>query len=246
MTWLYFIVCIIVVLVLSKQKRHFENFQDIKVGSFSINNLKCTTFDQIQQNIINTYKISLFPLPLPLDTIKSPPPNLSIVVGKEIAFVEEMSKGISDEQKQAIDKYEKSVLNEFINYCKNGGLLYDKKYLQNVTNDINSLSLQLKSIYQRPRPYQLAYYMGKTIIPRPIIHAYTPSYPSYSTLLAKTLANVLTYNNPTHATNLHAIAKEIELSRIMGGFNYSSDNQASLQIAAIIKKYIKYFEITKN
>lgn len=211
-----------------------------------INDLKYGQIDQINLNFAQTHSVKSFPLPLPLQEIKAPPTNLSQQTIKELDFILETSKNITDKQKMTIDNYEKDILFEFITYCKQNKLFYDQKYLEQIRDDIKALSLQLKLIYNRPRPHQLGFYIRKNIIPRPIVTSNSPSYPAYSTLLAKTLANVLSYNNPKQANDLHTIAKEVELSRLLGGFNYLSDNKASLQIAAIIKKYIKYLEIPQK
>ena len=242
-----FIFCLY--LFIYKSQFSIEQFQTQEVLSnqvIKLNDLKYGQVDQITINFAKTHPIKSFPLPLPLQEILPPPLNLSQQTIKELDLLIETTKNVTDKQYLNIESYEKDVLLEFINYCKNNKLFYDQKYLEQVRNDVRALCLQLKLIYNRPRPYQLGYYIRKNIIPRTIITSINPSYPSYKTLLAKTLANVLSYNNPKQSTDLHTIAKEVELSRLLGGFNYPSDNSSSLQIAAIIKKYIKYLEIPQK
>jgi len=243
-----FIICLIIVsfIYFNGSLQSTENFQsDEFKNSIQLNELKYGYFDQTDHNFLQSHQIKLFPLPLPLQEIKQPSTNLSQETIKEIQFLLEMASKVTDKQRTSIAKYEKDVLTEFIDYCKTNNLYYDNKYLEQVKDDIKALAYQLKSIYNRPRPYQLAFYMGKNLIPQQINASSYPSYPSYRTLLAKTLANVISYNNPTHSSDLHTIAKEVELSRLLGGYNYPSDTKVSLEIAAIIKKYIKYFEIKK-
>jgi hypothetical protein len=237
------IILLLVVIIRSPQiySEHFLSNNSNQV--LDLNDMQYGTIDQVALNFAKNHKITSFPLPLPLQDIKNQKNNLSSETLKEIDFVLEISNKSTDKQKISADKYEKNILNEFIDYCKNNKLFYDTKYLTKIADDIKALCLQLKLIYNRPRPYQLGFYLGKVIVPRPIINSATPSYPSYSTLLSKTLANVISYNNPKQANDLHTIAKDAELSRLIGGFNYPSDNKASLQLAAIIKKYIKYMEI---
>ncbi len=201
---------------------------------------------RVDLDFVKKHKIESFPLPLPLQSIKPPDLNMSEKTSKELDFLIEMTKKASDKQKEVIKKYEENVLGEFIKYCKTNKLFYDQKYLEQIRKDIRAFCYQLKIIYNRPRPYQLGFYMNKLIIPQPPKYSFTPSYPSYRTLLAKTLANVLSYNNPKHASDLHTIAKEVELSRLSGGYNYPSDNTVSLKIAALLKKYIKYLEVPKK
>ena len=250
-----FFVSIYLIHKISCFKNYIEQFQNfhsdvnnnpLSNQTIKINDLKYGNYDQMTSDFVKNHSIQSFPLPLPLNEMNQPPENLSQQTIKELDFLLNLSQNANDQQKKSADNYEKNIFDEFITYCHTNKLFYERSYLEQIQNDIKSFCLQLKSLYNRPRPYQLGFYIRKNILPRPIVHSMTPSYPSYSTLLSKTLANVLSYNNPNHSENLHIIAKEVELSRLIGGYNYPSDNQASLQIAAIIKKYIKYLEIPKK
>lgn len=236
---------ILILIIIYIQPNRIEHFVDtIKYPSININSIAFGSLDLINYDFVKNYKVKLFPLPLPLQNIKKPYMNDDQLTTKELYLVLNTSKDINDKQKQSVIKYENSVPEVFINYCRLHKLIYNENYINQVVNDIKFLSYQLKMIYNRPRPYQLGYYLNIPIRPLSIIHSNTPSYPSYSTLLAKILAYCLSYNNPSNEKNLHNIAKEVELSRLLGGYNYPSDNEASLTIAEIVKKYIKYFENT--
>ena len=260
------ICCVILIFTISLKKQPksvsiYEFFSDSQKESYTntntntnankittaiaVNDLKYGSFNQVDLDLTQNHIIKSFPLPLPLYDLQPSTKNLSVETLKELDFILEMSNGVTNKQKISVDKYEKDIFGEFILYCKTNRLLYDLPYLERVRDDIKCLCYQLKFIYNRPRPYQLGYYVGRLIIPRPVINSSTPSYPSYSTLLSKTLANVLSYNNPGNANDLQTIAKEVELSRLLGGFNYPSDNKASIEIASIVKKYIKYYEKLK-
>ncbi len=221
----------------------FQSANEIKI--ISINELKFGFLNQDDKDFLNMHQIKAFPLPLPLQNIKNPTTNLSKETLKEIDFLVEISDKITEKQKQSIEKYEKDTFNEFIKYCKINKLYYDFEYLQGIRDDIKALVYQLKEIYNRPRPYQLGFYLEKKIYCRQS-NSFTPSYPSYRTLLSKTLANIISYNNPKFANNLHTLAKEVELSRLLGGYNYPSDNAVSLDISNILKDHIKYSENIKN
>jgi hypothetical protein len=228
----FLIIIFILIILLGVKSRQTETFIDRVIA---IDDLRFGNYTQNDQSFMDNHTIKSFPLPLPLYSLKSPSENLSPETVKELDFVVETAKTAPKEK-------EIEILEEYITFCDQNHLLYNRKYLEQVKNDIKAFSYQLKKIYGRPRPYQLAFYLSKPLAPPPILST-TPSYPSYSTLLAKTLANVVSYNNPNYSSDLHAIAKEVELSRLFRGVNYPSDNRASLDIALIIKKYIKYFEI---
>jgi hypothetical protein len=232
--------------------RRLESFQTTEPNLslypnqvININDLKYGTLNQIDLDFVQTHQVKSFPLPLPLSEIKNPQLNQSNQTLKELDLISNLSQNATTDQKKTVDQYEKDIFNEFLHYCQNNKLIYSLNYLEQIINDVKLLCYKLKIIYNRPRPYQLGFYLSKKIINRPIVHSFTPSYPSYSTLLSKTLANVLSYNNPAHTYDLNAIAKEIALCRLLGGFNYPSDNAVALEIAAILKNYIKYYEIDK-
>lgn len=213
-----------------------ENFSESFIDIDQIKYGKMNTKDR---EFAQNHEIKSFPLPLPLNDIKPHPINSGKLTHKEIDFIIALTQKATKSQIAATDKYEGNILQEFLKYCKKNKLNYNTKYLQKLRDDIKAFCYQLKNIYNRPRPHQLAVVYGKHISCRPIIRSETPSYPSYSTLLSKTLASVITHNNPKHENDLHMIAKEVELSRLSGGFNYPSDNQVSLKIAEILKKYVK-------
>src|ERR1700677_4328094 len=102
-------------------RRHvYENFQSNQLPTIiQMNNLEYGCFDQIDNDLIKSHQITSFPLPLPLQNIKQPAKNLSQETIKELDFLIEVSSKITNKQKQSIDRYEKDVFNEFVDYCKN-------------------------------------------------------------------------------------------------------------------------------
>jgi hypothetical protein len=233
----------LLITIIWSRRQHYETFQSSDPILFkSIDDLKWGQLNQIDSNLIRNHQILLFKLPLPLNQIQPPPKNSNPDVRRELTLVREMSQGLTQPQKESILKLQTSVVDQFTNYCQSQKLLFNRSYLNQVSKDIKCLTLQLKGYFNRPRPYQLSYYLHQNVLPLPMAGSDSPSYPSFRTLEAKTLANVISYNNPDHATQLHAIAKQVELSRLMGGYNYPSDNRASLEIALILKKAMKYWE----
>lgn len=125
----------------------------------------------ISIKLTKTHQIQSFPLPLPLQEIKHPALNSSLETAKEIEFVLEMTTKPTDKQKIVIDKY---VLEEFLLFCQNNKLYFDIKYLKQLTDDVKTLCYRLQLFYGRPRPSQLAYYLGQPLRCRPIVTSQTP------------------------------------------------------------------------
>ncbi len=244
---LLFIVCLLLLLIMIMiwNRSGLEGFQSSQIVTFkSINDLKWGNLNRNDSDFIRQHQIWLFKLPLPLREVKAPMQNSDPDVLRELTLVREMSQGLTQVQKDSIRRFQTSVVDEFISYCQTQKLLFDREYLQQVSNDVRCLCYQIKAYFNRPRPYQLAYYLKQNLLPMPATGSDSPSYPSFRTLEAKTLANVISYNNPSFANQLHALAKQVELSRLMGGYNYPSDNRASLEIALILKKAMKFWENT--
>lgn len=190
-----------------------------------------------------------FQLPLPLENFKPPAKNTSNIVKKEIDYLVKLGQSdtpTTPARKLAedIETDSQKVYKMYLKYAGENGLMYHEDHLKSVAKDTETLAYLVKSYYNRPRPYQLAYVLGKNIIP--VKMAKTSSYPCEHTLTAKVLAYQLSYNNPKHKDNLHAIAKKIELSRYYGGLNFPSDTVASIKLAEILKNRMKYLEASMN
>lgn len=185
--------------------------------------------------------IKTFQLPLPLENFPAPRKNSSL--RKELDYLVQLSKTNSTEQRDLALAVEKAgTLQYFIDFAGRNGLMYDEPHLKQVAKDTTTLAYLLKSYYNRPRPYQLGFLLGYNLLP--VTMADTSSYPCEHTLVAKTLAYQLAYNNPTYKKQVHALAKRIELSRYYGGMNFPSDTVASIKVAFVLKSNIKYLEVS--
>ena len=185
--------------------------------------------------------IKTFSLPLPLDTFPRPDTNDSQKVLKELTYLAQLTRDPNPDKLKLANRIEKEgVLKYFLWFAGSKGLVYDEGHLTQVAKDTETLAYLMKSNYNRPRPYQLGFLLGKHV--NPIRNARTSSYPCEHTLCAKVLAYQLSYNNPKYKDLLHAIAKKIELSRYYGGMNFPSDTIAALRLADILRNKIKYLE----
>jgi hypothetical protein len=183
--------------------------------------------------------IKSFRLPLPLEDFPAPRKNSSLQ--KELKYLAQLNAGTVTEQRDLALAIERNgTLRYFIDYAGRNGLMYDEGHLKRVSDDVTTLAYLLKSYYNRPRPYQLGFLLGYNIIP--VTMADSSSYPCEHTLVSKVLAYQLAYNNPRFAKQVHALAKRIELSRYYGGLNFPSDTVASIKVAKVLKKNIKYLE----
>ena len=181
--------------------------------------------------------IEMYRLPLPLSKI-SVPDNRPVEIDTELRF---LSK-IKPDTKIA-PKYEQNgVLSAFIEYAGQNSLIYDEEHLNKVNRDTETIAMRMQNLYARPRPYLVAPWYHIKLQHQPIWNN-GPCYPCLPVLQARMLAFVLSYNNPTHQPSLFRLVKQIELSRLAGGYNYPSDIKVSIEIANVLKKHVKYLEI---
>ena len=117
------------------------------------------------------------------------------------------------------------------------------KYLVEVGEQVGGLIMQLKDHYQRPRPYQLAWYSKQNLHPHETISGQSPSFPSGHATQGKFLSLLITQHYPEKAIELRKMSENISESRILLGVHYPSDNKAGERIAKSLfaKKEIQKF-----
>ncbi len=242
----YIILCVILCIILILcviSVDHRENYSDSTDSVVDIDSLvydKKEHFPDKKNRVIETFQ-----LPLPLQTFQGPSKNSSAATKKELKYISQLThKRNAEHSKLAAEIEGGGTLKYFIKFAGTNGLMYDQVHLKKITKDVNTLAYLIKSYYNRPRPYQLGFLLNYNI--NPIAVAKTSSYPCERTLLAKVLAYQLSYNNQNYKDQLHAIAKQVELSRYYAGLNYPSDTMASLRIADILRDKMKYLEASTS
>lgn len=100
-------------------------------------------------------------------------------------------------------------------------IILDKDIYTALHEDCYSISLKLKYFFNRPRPYQLAYYYKLSLFPDTYVTIDTPSYPSFNYLFSLMLKYVFSDNRNKNIFNY--ICEKIKNSRISEAINYPSD-----------------------
>jgi hypothetical protein len=146
--------------------------------------------------------------------------------------------------------WDEDIFNAFEVTFQKMGIPYDEEYLQfiyNTSEEIGALIVQLKSHYQRPRPYQLAFYTNQNLHPYDSVSAQSPSYPSGHAIQAMFLCNVIAFHYEEKKDELLKLTKQIADSRVILGLHYPTDNLFGFQIVKelMLKEDIKekYFPI---
>ena len=140
--------------------------------------------------------------------------------------------------------WDEDIFNAFELTLKRLNIPYDQEYLDYIyemSEDIGALIIQLKSHYQRPRPFQLALYTNQNLHPYDSVSAQSPSYPSGHATQALFILSVIAFHYEEKKDELMKLAKQIADSRVILGLHYPSDNEFGFQIVKqlLLKEDIK-------
>jgi hypothetical protein len=103
--------------------------------------------------------------------------------------------------------------------------------LDEINKDIKPLIVKLKYFFQRPRPYQLAYYYKLKLMPFLTLGSDSPSFPSGHAIQSKVYSEVLGNMYPKTYTALEQLADDVCQSRIGLGVHYQSDIDVGIYVA---------------
>ena len=177
------------------------------------------------------------------------PPNESETTQDEIRELLEYQS--SDEQKndslvnRYID-YDKDLKDVYFEFCSDNGISEGAELIEAIVKDTKPLIAKLKYFYNRPRPFQMAYYYKARLIAHSSINAMTPSYPSGHVIQSLLLSEIIGSKYPQHYETLIYLANDIEKSRLFLGLHYGSDNDfARICVSKIIrnKSFTKQYGI---
>lgn len=175
------------------------------------------------------------------------PANSSIETETEIKELVKYQNLLKMQDKKVLGRYiSYDVSNPFILYKmllkEKEGRNFDE-VIDKMTEELKKVVLLIKFQYQRPRPYQLAYYFKLPLNPYPSLSALSPSYPSGHAFQAYAMASYFGRLFPDRKKELYAIADEISLSRMFLGLHYPSDTNFGKQLGEMVVKSTLFNEI---
>jgi hypothetical protein len=166
--------------------------------------------------------------------LENPPKNSDSITHQEMIYISERSNNRTYLDKMLvynIDQNAVFLLDELVyklhldDYKAEFKLLYDISY---------PIIKNLKSFFNRARPYQLAEYLNI-----PIDHIITSthhsgSYPSGHVVYSSLYENILSYYYPEYSSLFVEAVKKTGEARIIQGVHYPSDNLASQKLSKIL------------
>lgn len=163
------------------------------------------------------------------------PKNSSEATKEELNYlINRIKETQADKEKQEIYQTFDIYLDEYyIKFLSQYNIPRDKvePIIESIHDDIKPLTVKLKYFFQRPRPFQLAYYYKLKLMPFMTLGADSPSFPSGHAIESKVLSEVLGNMYPELYVPLSKIADEVCDSRIGLGVHYQSDIDVGVYVA---------------
>ena len=198
------------------------NLSDLRYGNLNKENEKYLDKENLFTQQFNKY--SQFQYPNTNDT------------QKEINDIMKTQKHF--EKKENWEKYKKFMLlcdsdihKVFERALKKIGVKYDGDLLENIQEELGALVMRLKDFYNRPRPFQVAYYTEQPLHNYNTISGNSPAFPSGHACQSYFLMKVMAKKNPHKEKKLERLANRIANTRVVLGVHYPSDNEFGKKIA---------------
>lgn len=163
------------------------------------------------------------------------PKNSSEATKEELNYlINRIKETKADKEKQELYQTFDVYLDEYyLKFLSQYDIPRDKvePIIESIHDDIKPLTVKLKYFFQRPRPFQLAYYYKLKLMPFMTLGADSPSFPSGHAIESKVLSEVLGNMYPELYVPLSKIADEVCDSRIGLGVHYQSDIDVGVYVA---------------
>lgn len=161
--------------------------------------------------------------------LDAPPKNSDSSTIKELQLIAKETRNRTEKDIELIHKIDQDMDTPFELLLNQYDLEYPKNYIDLFYDIVRPVLLNIKGIWNRPRPNQLAkfYNIDIDLIITDTIH--TASYPSGHTVYSNLVANIVKSLYPQiQQKKLDNIVLETARARVMQGVHYPTDNKGSL------------------
>lgn len=167
--------------------------------------------------------------------LETQPKNTDRTTINELRYLSSLTSKRSRSEVELIHSIDQELDLPFIKIMDTYNIEYPQNFIDLFYDIIRPIILNIKGLYNRPRPIQLAelYNIDIDVIPTDTTH--TASYPSGHTVYSSLVANIIKYYYPKiDNKKLDNIVKTTSRARMLQGVHYPSDNNASL----ILSKFL--------
>ena len=156
---------------------------------------------------------------------------------KELKIVANATFNRSDAEVEKMYNIDQDLDAPFVDLLSKYNLEYPQEYINIFYNIVEPVLMNIKSYWNRPRPFQLAKLLNIPINPIITSTVHTPSYPSGHTMYSRLVANILKHTYPKIENRiLDRIVYDTARARVIQGAHYPSDNEASILFANYVFK----------
>lgn len=168
------------------------------------------------------------------------PPNDSQAVISELNEITAMAENLFQDEKsqRRFMTYDAYLPKVMVNFLVRRGLKQEEAepLVLSLLRDIDPLIAKLKYYFQRPRPYQLSYYLKLRLFPFSSVTSSNPSYPSGHAVQSRFFAEIVGNKYPELYRDVNNFADDVCLSRLYMGLHYQSDiDFATVVVSRIMK-----------
>lgn len=164
--------------------------------------------------------------------------------GPELLDIQ-MAQNTHPEPGELEESYDDDFTWAFKELITSAGHQYDDTYFKVLMDEAASITIRLKYRFNRPRPVQLAYYLGIDIKQFNSSTAKTPSFPSGHSAQSTLHALVLADQFPDLKDKLMKIADKVSESRLVGGHHFPSDIKYGEQLGQWLHQNCFWYQNSK-
>ena len=173
--------------------------------------------------------------------LPEPPKNTSAITLKELRFLSQITQRLTEEQVSLVMLVDKDPLDLFMPFLEEKNLSFDRQEFRDLFyKTFDPVITNLKGIYNRPRPEQLAPHFGIKINILETDSHHTPAYPSGHTAYAAFAAYQMAAMYPQYSSYFFRRIGLAGYARCLQGVHYPSDNDASMVISGALWENVKY------
>jgi hypothetical protein len=172
--------------------------------------------------------------------LEAPPSNISKDTFLELQLVSRSTLNRTLEDTKLVEIIDQDPDSIFIDLLKQYNLEYPTSQISAFYNIIKPILFNVKSLWNRPRPAQLAKYYDLNIDVIVTDTHHTAAYPSGHTVYSSLVAHIIEDYYPTiDKQKLDSLVKDTGKARILQGVHYPSDNVASIKLTKFLFNKLK-------